>query len=518
MLSELAMFGRYALGLRSFFSSTTSLPEARQILSSALASRPQSLIRLMRGGIWDNPRSPYLALLRHAGIERPELESLITREGVEAALLHLHKAGVYVTLDEFKGNSPIRRPGLNLPVRHQDFDNPLLTVHFEGRTGGSRGPRRRLLVDLNLIAADAAAHRVFLDAFDLVGRPSAVWRPVPPNNSGLKKPLMDARLGLPLQRWFSQTPTRWSPSEFKYAAFTATTVLAARLAGRLFPYPEHVPLPQAETVARWMAVAAARGRPAFLDSAVSAAVRVCSAARALGLDISGSMFRTGGEPLTAAKAQIIAASGSRVACHYSMSETGPVGMACADPASTDDVHILSGKMAVVQHPSSTALLVTTLSSLCPKILINVDNGDSGVLEHRACSCSFGQLGFHLHLHHIRSHEKLTSEGLQFSPSDLLHVIEVVLPRTFGGVPTDYQFLEEDINGLPRVSILVSPRLGPLDEAEILHTVLDAFSRLGPGGRLMAGQLEQARALRVQRREPLLTPAAKVLPLFVAPRP
>src|SRR5690606_23908863 len=110
------------------------------------------------------------------------------------------------------------------------------------------------------------------EAFGLADRPQAVWRAVPPNNSGIKKPLMDVRVGVRLDRWFSQTPTVWRRNEFKYAAFTAYTVWAARRAGRHFPSPEHVPLEKAEVVARWMAAMAAEGRPAFLDSAVSAAV------------------------------------------------------------------------------------------------------------------------------------------------------------------------------------------------------------------------------------------------------
>ncbi|MBL8296346.1 MAG: hypothetical protein JNN08_31165, partial [Bryobacterales bacterium] len=515
MLAELAMFGRYARGLRGYFRKTISLEQAKDLIRDQLRRREPSLLHLLRHAVYGNPRSPYRALLEWAGIELGDIEGMITRDGVESALGRLCRAGVYVTIEEFKGKRPIRRAGLELPTRHEDFDNPLLTVHFEGRTGGSGGARRRLLLDLGLIGRDAASHRIFMESFGLVNRPQAVWRPVPPNNSGIKKPLMDVRIGVGLSRWFSQTPTLWNPTEFRYAAFTAYTVWAARRAGHRFPSPEHVPLEKADVVARWMAEMAGAGRPAFLDSAVSAAVRVCTAARELNLDIAGSMFRTGGESLSPTRAQIIRDSGARVACHFSMSEVGPVGMACSNPAADDNVHILTEKMAVIQKEDCDGvLLLTTLFASCPKVLLNVETGDSGTLERRGCGCLFSELGNDLHLHHIRSHEKLTAEGIHFLPSDLLRLIDDVLPATFGGAPTDYQLMEQDHNGLPRVSIVVSPRLGPIDESRAIAVALATLAHGNAGNRLMAGQLDQARSLTVLRREPFTTPAAKVLPLYV----
>lgn len=521
MLDELRIFARYAGGLREFFRNTVSLDQSRDRLAQSLARREQSLLDTLRRGVWQNPGSPYLPLFRNAGIDYADVEALVRREGVDRTLAQLLNSGVYVTLDEFKGKKPIIRPGLEHPVSAQDFDNPLLTVHFEGKTGGSGGTRRRLLVDLGLIDQDASAHAIFLDSFNLAGRPTAIWRAVPPNNSGIKKPLMDAKLGLHLNRWFSPLPTKWSPSEFKYAAFAAFTVAMARRNGCRFPYPEHVPPESVGLIVEWMAALVAAGTPVFFDSAASGAVRVSAYATAHNLNIGGSVFRTGGEPLTPARAAIIEQAGARVVAHYSTSETGPIGMACAEGQIHDDVHVLRGKMAVIHRsgmpdsdPRAKVLHLTTIASTCPKLMLNVDTGDSANIDFRPCTCGFGRLGYHQHVSQIRSHEKLTSEGILLSATDILTLVEVTLPAAFGGAPTDYQLVEDDLNGLPRVRILVSPSRGHIEESLIVSTVLGAIYAAGPGGKLMATQLQEAGTFGVLRREPFQTAAAKVMPLFV----
>jgi hypothetical protein len=41
----------------------------------------------------------------------------------------------------------------------------------------------------------------------------------------------------------------------------------------------------------------------------------------------------------------------------------------------------------------------------------------------------------------------------------------VLPARFGGNPTDYQFVERERHGLPKVSLVVSPHIGSLDQTK-----------------------------------------------------
>jgi len=114
---------------------------------------------------------------------------------------------------------------------------------------------------------------------------------------------------------------------------------------------------------------------------------------------------------------------------------------------------------------------TTLVAGTPKLMLNVESDDFGELVARRCGCHLDGLGLRRHLHTMRSHEKLTSEGMNFLGSDLLRLIEEILPARFGGGPTDFQLVEdEDASGLPQVQLFVSRRLGPLPDAAVVDTV------------------------------------------------
>src|SRR5262249_26776332 len=133
-----------------------------------------------------HPESPYLQLLRQAGIDYDACARLVTDRGIEGALAHLYDAGVHIKLDEFKGRRSIVRGGLTIPAAARDFDNPLPAGHFEARTGGSRSPGSRLIIDLEVLAHDAHYDVLFFDMFGLNARPCALWHPAPPGAAGLK--------------------------------------------------------------------------------------------------------------------------------------------------------------------------------------------------------------------------------------------------------------------------------------------------------------------------------------------
>ncbi len=509
-----------------FFARTLAAPEAEGRIASQHARRDRAFLRILERGVYARPESPYRKLLAHARIALEDVARLVEGSGLEGALSRLYDAGVYLTLPEFKGRRPIARPGgLEIASTWRDFDNPLLRSHYEGRTSGSRGVGTRVLIDLDLLGHEAAYYHRVMDAFGLGrDRPIGLWRAVPPVASGLKAVLRYGKIGRAVERWF--TPSRFGGEGFgdlKFALLTRYTILVGRLGGRRLAYPEFTPKEQASKVARWLARKRAEGRPALLDASASAGVRACLAAREEGLDIAGTFFRFGGEPLTAAKARAVADAGGRVCCHYSMAEVGLLGVACGDPSDLDDVHLVTDKVAAIQREKEVggsglrvpALIYTTLHPSCPKLMLNVESDDYAVVEERTCGCPLGRLGLSTHLRRIRSYEKLTSEGVTFIGSDLVSLLEEVLPGRFGGHPTDYQLVEEENGaGIPRVSILVSPRVGRVDEAAVVAAVRAALRAHPDGGAEMDDQWRQGGTLRVERRDPHATISAKILPLHI----
>ena len=516
---ELATFVRFTTALPGYLQRRMSPEDARQRLIDSLDRRAENFLQVLERGVFGNPASPYTSLFKLIGAELGDVQGLVRDEGLETALGRLYDAGLYVTLDEVKGRRPVERKGLSLPTTASAFDNPLMTGHYQAMSSGSRGPRTRANIDLALLEHEAAYVQQYLDAFGLWTRPYAVWRPVPPVVTAVKWLLRLEKLGKPLDRWFSQTPLALGDGGWKFAIFTGSTVAQGRLLGRQFPAPQFVPTNAPEPVARYLAEMTRRGTPAALDTMVSSAVRLCSYARDNRIDISGTLLRMGGEPLTAPKAQLIADVGCQTTCFYSITEMSFVGAPCATPAGLDDVHLLTDKVAAIVRPkpvgtaSVDALIYTTLLPSSPKLLINVESGDFATVTTRTCGCPMGTLGFHQHLSEIRSYEKLTSEGVTFLGTELLRLVEEVLPKAFGGTPTDYQLVEAEEHGISRIQIIASPRLGPLDESVVVERVITTLNQY-PGGTVMTQHWRQGDTLKLVRREPYQTASAKILPLHL----
>jgi hypothetical protein len=518
--STMRMAARYLRDLPAFLTETLSEEDCRRHVMSRLETREESFLRVMAIGVFDNPASPYRPLLAHLGIERGDVARLVREEGVEGALAQLYQAGVQVSLEEVKGRRPLVRAGLELPVKASDFDNPLNRPHFGTRSGGSSsgGVGRPVPVDLHRLEHNACYHRVLLAGFGLLGRPLGIWAPVP--GIAANNALMHAKLGIPVERWFTQSRLQLRPASLKYALFIRLTVAASRLGPVRIVMPEYTPPRETLRVARWLAERRESGPRAVLRCTMSSAVRVCRAAGESGLDISGTVFRASGEPYTPAKAEVVRQAGCDVASSYSMSELGLIGVACPDAGEIDDMHLVRDAVAVLQRERrlSTgetvgALHYTTLLPGSAKLLLNAESGDYGVLEDRECSCPAGELGLTTHVHSIRSYDKLTTEGISFLGAQMIDLVEDVLPRRFGGRALDYQFIEQERNGMSSVAIAVSPGLDGIAEDEVVDAVLAYLASRDLGDAMMTRVWQASRTLRVARREPVVTPAGKVPPLI-----
>ena len=524
MPSDLRAALRFAKGLRNFAARPLSLSTSREYLTSQLHEREAHFLEILRKAVVANPASPYNPLFQRAGIDYEDMVQTVGQVGVEGALRRLYEAGVWVTADEFKGHCSIQRDKLEIPARPNAFDNPITDPTLEVSSGGSRGHGRRLVIDLKAVANDAAYHLLFLESFGLLDRPLALYRPAPPGSAGIKKALHQIKGGQRTAAWFSQTRNSLTTRRLRYWLFVELMVWLTRLSGRRMPAPVYTPLEKASLVARWLAAQRRAGKPGVLDTTASAAVGVCLAAKEEKLDISGSFLRVGGEPFTPAKARIMQEMGCRAVAHYSMSEVGHVGIACADPVTLDDVHFLSDKMALIQPLAAQdggrggAFFLTSLLALGPRVMINVESGDSGVYEERDCACSFGALGFRGHVHTIRSYEKLTAGGMHFLGYRLIELLEEVLPRKFGGAPVHYQLVESEEDGITTVYLCIDPRVGPIDEAAVLTTIYQSLERFSPGHRMMADHWRDAQTVKILRRECYTTPSSKVNSLHILREP
>ena len=524
VLGRLRAGVRFARSLPSFLAHTLDAAGARRLVTEQLAQRDAAFLRMLERAVFARPDSVYGRLFAHAGATHGDVARLVARDGLEGALALLHAAGVRVSLEELKGRAPLRRGSLEIATRAEDFDNPLLAPAYAASSGGSRGAGTRVLVDLDLLAYEAAHQALFAERFGLGACVAAQWRPVPPGIAGINNALRSARIAQPLVRWFSQSdPHGLDPGN---ALLLRILVRTSRRHGGAIPAPEHVPVDDAVVVARWLAETVARGATPLLDSTASGLVRVCAAARRNGLDVAGARLRFGGEPLTDARAAAIADVGAVALARYSMAEVGVMGVACARPRAADEVHLLSDKLAFVQHERPVgvdgrtvgALCLTTLLPASPKLLVNAEVDDYGVLDEHRCGCPLEDLGLVRHLHTIRSFDKLTSEGMSFVGTDLIRLVEHVLPGRFGGDATSWQLVEEERDGLPAVELRVHPDVGPVDPDAVVDAALEHLGRVSAAHRMMADAWRQARTLRVVREPPVATAAAKILPLHVRTKP
>ena len=201
-------------------------------------------------------------------------------------------------------------------------------------------------------------------------------------------------------------------------------------------------------------------------------------------------------------------------------------MGCGNPIDSNDLHVLSDAFAVIQHPRRVpgceleveAFNITSLLLTAPKLLLNVEVDDYGILERRSCGCPLEGYGFTDHLREVHSFSKLTGEGVTLVGSEMVRILEEVLPARFGGSSLDYQLLEEeDERGFTRLSLVVSPKINIGDEEAVISTVLEALGRSSVAADAARAIWSQARTLRVKRAEPLWTLRGKLLPLHLVRR-
>lgn len=523
LLADMKMYARFAWGLRGFLRETITLEEAKAIVRERLEKRDENFLRLVEKGIFGYPRSPYLPLLKLAQVELGDIQNLVRAKGLEDTLRALREAGVYVTFEEFKGREPMVRGGQVIPVQARDFDNPYLRHYYYAESGGSTGAGTRVASDLDHLAELTAHYMLAYDAHGILYVPTAQWRGILPDASGVNNALRHARFGHVIDRWFAFEPLQ-PPLKFRLA--THYVVWMARVYGVPIPRPQPGSLDQAIVVAQWAAKTLQAHGACVIRAPVSLALRVSLVAQQAGLDLTGATFMGGSEPPTQAKVSGIMRSGAHYVPCYVSAETSTIGLGCANPSSSNDLHFLKDMLALIEYPRQVpdsditvdAFHFTSLLPTVPKLLLNVETDDYGIVERRSCGCPLDGHGLHEHIRDIRSFHKLTGEGVTLVGSNMVHILEEVLPARFGGSPLDYQLKEEeDEQGFSRLSLLVSPEIELADEAGVVDTVLEALERSDFPADLARATWSQAGSLRVKRMSPIWTARGKLLPLHMIER-
>jgi hypothetical protein len=238
--------------------------------------------------------------------------------------------------------------------------------------------------------------------------------------------------------------------------------------------------------------------------------------------LDGVHFTAASEPTTAARLATIQRVGAACWAQYASAEAGSVGRSCANRQAPDDLHVQEDRLALVQPdpadvpPGLTAGAVLTTSlrrTATALLLLNVSMGDVAIMDRRRCGCPLEGLGWTLHLHGIRSIEKLTTAGMTFLDTDVIRVLEETLPGRFGGGPTHYQLVEaEDAEGRPALRLLVDPAVGPLDSQAVAEAFLSAIGAGQGAEKVMGLAWRDAGLLRVERGVPRVTASGKILHL------
>ncbi len=523
---------RFVNGLRKFIKSRMrpeeSIALAKTLLKQRIDSREENFLNLIEKGVFQNARSPYLKLFEPKKIRFSDLKNRVSRNGLEPTLCNLAREGVYFTVDEFKGKVPVVRNGLTFRCAERMFDNPFLSQAYEVRSGATRSAGTRIRIDFDYLHQRSLYDAFLLNTHGCLTAPIANWFPVFPGAPGINSSLRFAHIGNPVRRWFSQVPEDGLNVNWEKRLGTKLIFAANKFYDCPLAEPEYASLNDARKIAAWAAAVLNDFPACIVYTFAASAVRVCVAASEANLNLRGAKFFVTGEPLTPQKKKEIESVGASAVPVYGISEAGVIAAGCNQRHSVSDhCHLYKDTTAIISHKQEVShsdifvnsFLFTSLLYESPKLLLNVGMGDYGDISYGGCDCDFAAIGFDAVLSGIRSYEKLTGEGVTFVDTDFIRIMEQELPEKFGGRSTDYQLVEgENGNGLTQLQLRVSPRLGPLNEAELLQRFMLSLKKAedSPESWAQSGteMWKQSNMVSVTRDNPIPTASGKILPFHL----
>jgi hypothetical protein len=526
--SDIGGMVRLIKAVPGFFRERVTLERAKEEIKGNLNRREERFLDIVRSQIFDQPRSPYLKLLKWVGCDFSDLQGAVRRFGVEGTLIRLAREGAYLTIEEFKGKKDVVRGGDSFRVFPGAFDSNLGSVGYRTQSSGTSNEPTRSFVSLGLLRIRTPVSCVAFAAHGLFSHAHAMYDSILPGSGGINNLLIYSKMGLTTDRWFAQkVPISARSERFYHYLTTQLIVLAASRFGSGFPKPEFMAHEEIETIVYWAAAEQSRQGAACITTAASNAVRIARQALRLGISLDRTKFIVTGEPFTESKREAIEAIGAAGIPRYAYGGSVNIGYGCANPLFTDEVHVNQHLLALCANPRPlnetssgiNPLLCTTLDPAFPRLLFNVESGDYGCIIRRECGCALEEAGLSLHLHRIRSFEKFTSEGMNYFYGDLYELFERTFPREFGGDPGDYQLIEEeDDTGQTRLTLIVHPQVKDLDDNRIIAVLRAELSKRSRGDRFMTDVWTRAGTFKLKREVPYASPRGKVLPLHILHAP
>ena len=517
---------RLGAALPKFFREPISLQQAERMTKRLIATRQDRFLELARSQIYGWPGSPYLSLLRRAGCEFSDLEANVHRSGLEATLAKLAEEGVYLTSDEFKGKQAVTRGQLSFHVSPKDFERPSASAGITAESSGSRNLPIKTFSSLESLTLWAEGTAVFYAAHDLFSRVHAVYEPVLAGRMHFI--LINGKLGVPVDRWFALNVAAHGALEDRYHYLNARVVaqMGSWFGPGIAP-PKYLDAGDLAPIMDWIMEHGRRGKKCCLITVVSNATRIARKALEAGVSLEHLTFAASGEPLTEAKKRLMQEAKARIALRYGPGGVYGTALGCGNPDFMDEMHVPQTMFTFVAHPRPLdcdgppihPLMQTTTHVAAPRLLLNVENGDCATVITRDCGCPLQKVGFTQHVHTVRSFEKLTGEGMNYSGSDLFELLEDTMPSEFGGGPGDYQLVEEeDDRGQTRLTLVVHPDVGELNEVRLLSRLKQGLASGSRNHRFMSQIWQNADTFRIRREPPYASARGKTLPLHIKQKP
>lgn len=511
-----------AAALPRFFRERITLQQAEEEIKRLLDTRMERFLEMVRSQIYERPETPYLRLLKHTGCEFSDLETSVNRHGLGETLAKLAGEGVYFTSDEFKGKTEVVRGGMAFSVSPRDFERRDSSPGYTIQSSGTRNQPISTFSPLEWRALQVYGEAIFYSAHDLLSCAHAVYEPVLAGR--MLFILINGKLGVPVDRWFALNVTAHGALEDRYHFLNARVV--AKMGTWFGPgiaNPEYLDPGDVQPIVDWILDNKRRGRNCCITTVVSNAARIARVALETRLCLQGTSFHVSGEPFTQFKKQLIENAGARIAPHYGPGGGNGTALGCGNPRFIDEIHVPQTMFTLVENPrtldwggsSIHPLMLTTLHPAAPRFLFNVENGDYATMITRDCGCPLQKVGFTQHIHTVRSFEKMTSEGMNYSGSDLFELLEDTIPAEFGGGSGDYQLVEEeDDRGQTRLTLVVHPDVGELDYEKLLSRLQKGLAQGSRNHRFMSRIWQDAGAFRIRRAIPHASARGKILPLHI----